>query len=217
MNLTNDLSSAASPTAPGKFLYVGDRKLWVRGVTYGTFRPDAAGVMFPTPAAVRRDFAQIAAAGFNAVRTYTAPPTWLLDVAADHGLRVMVGLAWPHHVTFLDEPQRARDIERALRGTLRQYAGHPALLAIAIGNEIPAPVVRWHGARAIERHLRRLYESAKATDAGALLTYVSYPTTEYLELPFLDFLCTWAPSPWPGSRCWAHSGVRYSWPPRSAR
>jgi O-antigen biosynthesis protein len=189
MSLSNDLWSVARPSAPGKFLYVGDRKLWVRGVTYGTFRPNAGGVMYPAPAAVQRDFAQIAASGFNAVRTYTAPPAWLLDAAADAGLRVMVGLAWPHHVTFLDEPRQAQGIERALRATMRQYAGHPALLAVAIGNEIPAPIVRWHGARAIERHLRRLYEIAKDVDAGALVTYVNYPTTEYLELPFLDFAC----------------------------
>jgi GT2 family glycosyltransferase len=189
MNVLNDLWSAARPSAPGKFLYVGDEKLWVRGVTYGTFRPNAGGVMYPAPAAAQRDFAQIAASGFNALRTYTAPPPWLLDIAADHGLRVMAGLAWPQHVTFLDEPRRAHGIERALRGTVRQYSGHPALLAIAIGNEIPAPIVRWHGARAIERYLRRLYEATKEIDPGALVTYVNYPTTEYLELPFLDFAC----------------------------
>src|SRR4051812_28340519 len=27
-------------TARGKFLFVGDEKFWVKGVTYGTFRPD---------------------------------------------------------------------------------------------------------------------------------------------------------------------------------
>jgi GT2 family glycosyltransferase len=188
MTLVNDLWSEARPSAPGKFLYVGDGKLWVRGVTYGTFKPNAAGVMFPTAPAVRRDFAQIAAAGFNAVRTYTAPPPWLLDIAADQGLRVLAGLWWPQHVTFLDERRRARDIERSLRETVRQYGGHPALLAISIGNEIPAPIVRWHGAHAIEGHLRRLYDAAKDADPGALVTYVNYPTTEYLELPFLDFV-----------------------------
>ena len=71
----------------------------------------------------------------------------------------------------------------------RQYASHPALLGVAIGNEIPAPIVRWHGARAVERHLRALYEAVKEADPGALVTYVNYPTTEYLELPFLDFAC----------------------------
>jgi O-antigen biosynthesis protein len=153
MNLLNDLWSDDRPSAPGKFLYVGDRKLWVRGVTYGTFRPNAGGVMYPAPSTVRRDFAQMAASGFNAVRTYTAPPPWLLDVAADYGLRVMVGVSWPQQVTFLDDRRRARSIERSMRATVRQYAGHPALLAIAIGNEIPAPIVRWHGPTAIARHL----------------------------------------------------------------
>ncbi len=189
MSLLNELWSAARPSAPGKFLYAGDQKLWVRGVTYGTFRPSADGALFPAPAIVRRDFAQIAAAGFNAVRTYTAPSPWLLDVAADYGLRVLAGLWWPQHVTFLDDRRRARSIERALRSTVRQYADHPALLALSIGNEIPAPIVRWHGAPAIERHLRSLYDAAKEIDPGALVTYVNYPTTEYLDLPFLDFVC----------------------------
>jgi GT2 family glycosyltransferase len=188
MSLLNELWSAARPSAPGKFLYVGDQKLWVRGVTYGTFRPSAGGLMYPAPSVVRRDFSHIAAAGFNSVRTYTAPPVWLLDIAADFGLRVMAGLWWPQHVTFLDRRRRARSIERALSATVRQYGGHPALLAISIGNEIPAPIVRWHGARAIERHLRNLYDAAKHADPGALVTYVNYPTTEYLELPFLDFV-----------------------------
>jgi len=176
--LLNDLWSAARPSAPGKFLHAGGTKLWVRGVTYGTFRPTAGGMLYPAPATVRRDFAQIAAAGFNAVRTYTAPPVWLLDLAADQGLRVMVGLWWPQHVAFLGDPRRARAIEQTLRATVRLYAEHPALLAVSIGNEIPAPIVRWHGAPAIERHLRRLYEAAKDADAGALVTYVNYPTTE---------------------------------------
>src|SRR2546428_6480507 len=31
------------PCVRGKFLFVGDEKLYVRGVTYGAFTPDAAG------------------------------------------------------------------------------------------------------------------------------------------------------------------------------
>ena len=147
MSLLNDLWSAARPSAPGKFLYAGEQKLWVRGVTYGTFRPSADGALFPSPATVRRDFAQMAAAGFNAVRTYTAPPPWLLDLAADHGLRVMVGLcvAAARDLPRRAPPAPAPSSTRCAR-TARQYASHPALLAVAIGNEIPAPIVRWHGA-----------------------------------------------------------------------
>jgi O-antigen biosynthesis protein len=126
--------------------------------------------------------------GINAVRTYTVPPLWLLDTAHRLGLRLMVGLPWEQHVTFLDENRRARAIEDQIRTGVRACSGHPAILCYAIGNEIPASIVRWHGARSIERFLHRLYRAVKIEDPAALVTYVNYPTTEYLDLPFLDFV-----------------------------
>jgi GT2 family glycosyltransferase len=160
----------------------------VRGVTYGTFAPGADGTNYPDPATVEHDFAAMAQNGVNSVRTYTAPPRRILDAAQRHGLHVLIGLAWEQHVAFLDHAGRADDIERRVREGVRGCAGHPAVLGYAIGNEIPAPIVRWHGRRRIERFLRRLFDAAKAEDPGALVTYVNYPPTEYLELGFLDFL-----------------------------
>ena len=101
----------------------------------------------------------------------------------------MVGLPWEQHVAFLDDRARARAIEERVRDGVRACAGHPAVLCYAVGNEIPAPIVRWHGRRRVERFLERLYVAAKEEDPGGLVTYVNYPTTEYLELPFLDFAC----------------------------
>ncbi|CAN5351731.1 hypothetical protein BH24GEM3_BH24GEM3_06870 [soil metagenome] len=175
--------------AAGKHLYVGPNKFFARGVTYGTFAPDANGDQFPAPEVVESDFAKIAAHGMNSVRTYTVPPRWLLDAALRHDLRVMVGLPWEQHIAFLDERERVRDIERRVREGVRSCAGHPAVLCYAIGNEIPASVVRWYGARRVERFLERLYRAAKREDPEGLVTYVNYPTTEYLDLPFLDFVC----------------------------
>src|SRR3954447_13401685 len=135
------------PTVSGKFLTVGGRKLLVRGVTYGTFRPDADGDAYPDRAAVARDFAAMAANGVNSVRTYTVPPRWLLDLARAHGLFVMVGMAWEQHVAFLDHRGRPDDIEQRIRAGVRACAGHAAVLCYCIGNEIPASIVRWHGRR----------------------------------------------------------------------
>jgi GT2 family glycosyltransferase len=173
----------------GKFLFLGDRKLYIRGVTYGTFRPDENGCHYPSRPEVRRDFELMARRAVNTVRVYTVPPRWLLDEAQDCGLRVMVGLPWEQHVTFLDSSHQARDIEHRVRQAVRSCAGHPALLCFAIGNEIPAPIVRWYGARRIQRFLKRLFRAVKQEDPGALVTYVNYPTTEYLDLPFVDFVC----------------------------
>jgi glycosyltransferase involved in cell wall biosynthesis len=131
----------------------------------------------------------MAAIGVNAVRTYTVPPTWLLDLALQHRLRVMVGLPWEEHVTFLDDRERIRSIRERVREGVRSCAGHPAVLCYAIGNEIPASIVRWHGRNRIERFLEDLYRDTKDEDPGALVTYVNYPSTEYLQLPFVDIVC----------------------------
>ncbi len=181
--------NAPRPHVGGKFLFVGKEKFWVKGVTYGTFRPDAQDVQFPARATVERDFAQMAENGINALRTYTVPPRWLLDVAAAHGLRVMVGIAWEQHIAFLDERKRVRDILGRVKASVAECARHPALLCFAVGNEIPAPIVRWYGRRRIERFIQQIYRVTKGVDPEALVTYVNYPTTEYLELPFLDFYC----------------------------
>jgi glycosyltransferase involved in cell wall biosynthesis len=107
-------------------------------------------------------------------------------MAAEHGLKVMVGLAWEQHIAFLDEPGRAKAIIAKVVEQVRACEAHPAILAYALGNEIPAPIARWHGKGAIEGFLERLYWAAKAEDPEGLFTYVNYPSTEYLELPFLD-------------------------------
>lgn len=186
-------SNAAAPTprpvARGKFLFVGDRKLFVKGVTYGTFRPDGQGTDLPRPDVVEADFRQMAARGINAVRVYVTPPSWLFDLAQRYGLRVMVGLPWEQHVTFLDDGDRAARIERRVREAVRGCAGHPAILCYVIGNEIPASIVRWHGPRRIQRFLKRLSDAVRDEDPDGLVTYVNFPTTEYLALPFVDLYC----------------------------
>src|ERR1041384_3233835 len=139
------------PSVRGKFIFTGEEKLYLRGIPYGTFRPDANGDEFPPPEIVELDFKQMQASRINAVRTYTAPPRWLLDAAQRCGLHVMVGLPWEQHVAFLEDKKHQRSIENAVRAGVRECAGHPAVLCYAVGNEIPAPIVRWHGPRRIER------------------------------------------------------------------
>jgi O-antigen biosynthesis protein len=182
-------SATERPRVQGKFLSRNGEKLYLRGVTYGTFRPGADGGHYPAPAVVEQDFERMAAAGINSLRTYTAPPRWLLDIAERAGLLVLVGFAWEQHVAFFDHADRPEQIERRIRDGVRGCSGHPAVLAYAVGNEIPSPVVRWHGRRQTERYLKRLYVAAKSEDPDALVTYVNYPPTEYLDLSFLDFLC----------------------------
>jgi GT2 family glycosyltransferase len=173
----------------GKFLYYNGQKLYLKGVTYGTFRPQADESQFPDEAVVAQDFGLMAQQGLNCVRTYTVPPRYLLDLALDYGLHVMVGLPWEQHIAFLDSQERQQDIRQRLMASVLTCAGHPAVLCYALGNEIPAPVVRWYGRERVEEFLKYLYQAVRAVDPATLVTYVNYPTTEYLDLSFLDFDC----------------------------
>src|SRR5262245_50828549 len=176
----------------GKYFARGGQRLWVQGVTYGPFAPDAEGLPFPTPQRVAGDFTQMRAAGINSVRTYHVPPEWFLRLAEESGLTVLVGLPWldvpwRKHLFFL----KSRPIQREAREFVRRAAqlgrNHPCILAYCIGNEIPPDILRWHGARRVERFLAELRDVARQADPDGLVTYASYPPTEYLDLSFLDF------------------------------
>jgi cellulose synthase/poly-beta-1,6-N-acetylglucosamine synthase-like glycosyltransferase len=157
-------------------------------VTYGTFEPREESD-YPSPERVAQDFALMREAGVNTVRIYTVPPAYLLDEAARQGLRVIVGLAWMQHICFLDEARTADGIREQVRRDAQSCANHPAVMAFAIGNEIPQQIVRWHGAKKIERFLRSLYDTVKEVAPEKLVTYVNFPPTDYLDLSFLDFVC----------------------------
>ena len=179
-------AAASAPRVDGKFLAVGGTRFLVKGVAYGTFAPDGNGEQFPAPARVDQDFGLMAAAGINTVRTYTVPPAAVLDAALRHGLRVMAGLAWPQHMPFLDDAALARRIRHEAADTARRVAAHPATLLLAVGNEIHPGIVRWHGRRHIDRFLRELYQDVKDAAPGALVTYVNFPPTEYLDVDGFD-------------------------------
>lgn len=182
--------AAALPERPrvdGLFFARGQKRFQVRGVTYGPFAPTDGGLPFPVRAQVADDFRQMRAAGINSLRTYHPPPGWLLALAEDHGLSVLVDVPWRKHLCFLDSRAARQEARQAVRAAAEHGLSHRSILAHSVGNEIPPEVVRWHGACRIERFLAELADVAKQVDPDGLVTYANYPPTEYLELPFLDF------------------------------
>src|SRR5437879_11678689 len=81
------------PRVRGKFIWVGEEKLYVRGVTYGTFRPDESGNQYHDHEKVTRDFALMAANGINAVRVYNTRPVSSLNTAERSGSRGLLDFA----------------------------------------------------------------------------------------------------------------------------
>lgn len=174
-------------TVDGKFFRLGAEKFWVKGVTYGPFAKNSKGLFLPEPEQMARDFAQIRSLGANTIRLYHAPTVEVLDVAQAHGLKVLVDIPWSKHRCFLDDPADMETGRAAVRETVRALRGHPAVFAYSVVNEIPTDVARWAGHRRIEAFIEELVAIARAEDPGALVTFASFPPTEYLQPLSVDF------------------------------
>lgn len=173
----------------GKFFFVGDHKLYVRGVSYGPFGVSGHGFPFPAEELVEIDLRLMAEMGANTLRTFTVPPRWLLDRAAERGLRVLVTIPWAEHVCFLDRKDLVAEIRGTVRAAAENLGGHPALLGLLVGNEIPPDIVRWYGPEKVREFLRTLTGDVKNAAPGTLVSYANFPSTEYLDVTeFLDFV-----------------------------
>ena len=174
--------------ARGKFFFAGTEKILLKGVTYGPFAPDAFGTQFHSPRAVAADLDLMVELGANTLRTFTVPPRWLLDLAGERSLRVFAGIPWAEHVCFLDSRELTQGIRHAVAGAARACGGHPAMAAYLVGNEIPPDIVRWYGAQRVSAFLRELVDVTKSIDPVTLVGYANFPSTEYLQTDFTDFL-----------------------------
>src|SRR5262249_45195777 len=168
------------------------QQMRIHGMTYGPFAADADGQPFPAPHLVREDFARMQAVGINAIRTYHVPPEWLLHLADESGMAVFAGVPWVdvpwrQYLSFLDSRAAQADARAFVQRTAALGTTPPCPLAYCIGNEFPPDVIRWHGARRVERFLAELADVCRQADPAGLVTYASYPPTEYLDLSFLDF------------------------------
>ena len=173
-------------TRDGKFLRAGGQRLWLRGVTYGSFASNDAGEQFPPFPVLEADFFRMREVGINTVRVYTPPSDRIADAAARAGLYLVPDICWGPRCCELDYPEQMRFMSEWIRGHARRLAGHPSILMYSLGNEIPPLIVRWYGRRRIEAFLRALHSVSKECAPDTLVTYVNHPPTEYLDLSFLD-------------------------------
>jgi hypothetical protein len=171
----------------GKYFARDGCRFRVHGVTYGPFEPND-GHQFPAIERVREDFVAMCDAGINAARTYHLPPQWLFELADEQGIHLFVDVPWRKHLCFLESEKAQAEARDAVRAAAERGRGHPGLFAYSVGNEIPTDVIRWHGSARVERFLSELADVARQTDPDGLVTYASYPPTEYLDLEPFDFV-----------------------------
>ena len=174
------LSGPARLRVDGRFLALGDKRIFLKSVTFGPFPSDAE----LDPAT---EFPRIAASGFNSIRVYTGATRHLLDCAQENGLQVLVGIPWEWSRDFLAEPRLRAEGELRLLSFLREQGTHPALGALVVANEIPSDLVRWMGPSQVRQALEDLIDLCREEAPELLIAYANYPSTEYLEPRNADF------------------------------
>src|SRR5262245_31040108 len=148
----------------GKFFRHGEHKFFPKGVAYGPFAARENGECFPDPEQAARDFTQIHELGANVIRIYTTAPAWLLDLAVEHDLKVLLDIPWSKNRCFLDTPSAWHETRERVKQTVRNHLGHPAIFAYNVVNEIPPDVARWSGSRAVTEFIEELVSLAKSID-----------------------------------------------------
>src|SRR5258708_29866404 len=99
--MTQNETSRIRPRA--KFFFDGDKKFFVKGVTYGPFKPDAEGNYVGRPEQVDADLALMREAGVNVVRIYHLPPRLFLDRFAAAVMPTFVKPPLAKHIKHLPE------------------------------------------------------------------------------------------------------------------
>ena len=189
MNASPPLTPQARLAVSGKFFQLGEKKFHPKGVTYGPFAPNADGDSYPNREQAAADFKLIRRLEANLIRVYEVPPRWLLDLADEHGLKVLVDISWNKHLCFLDSPALQDQARSAVRQAVQRCARHPGVFAYSVVNEISPDIVRWSGPDAVEDFLDELVRVAKDVDPECLCTFGNYPPTEFLRPRSIDFLC----------------------------
>ena len=173
----------------GKFFRLGDEKFYVKGVTYGPFKPDAGGEPLPPRERVARDFDLMRDLGANCLRVYHTPPVWFLEMAQDRGLKIFLDVAWPKNLVFTESEELKGQARDAVRDAAKRAGNHPAVFAISVVNEVPADLVRFVGHEAVADFIDELVGVAKREAPECLVTFANFPTTEYLQPREVDFVC----------------------------
>jgi GT2 family glycosyltransferase len=181
--------NSARVRVDGKFFRLGDQKFHPKGVTYGPFAPNAAGERYASYTQTIRDFQQIKELGANTLRIYHVPPGWFLDLAQEHGLKLLVDVPWCKERLFLESEKQRDEARAAVREAVGLCARHPAVFAFSVVNEIASDIVRWNGARAVAQFIEELVAEAKGVDPDCLCTFGNFPPSEFLRPQNIDFHC----------------------------
>ncbi len=187
-NPIDDYDTMRRLTTKGFHFYEGQEKWLIHGVTYGPFRPNHNSEPYPEEELLHRDFKAISAMGANTVRLYSIGGKQVASISSHYGLQLLIDIPWPKHIDVYNSKENQNLCLKMVEEGIRKIQEYPNVTGVFLGNEIPADLVRWAGKRRVQAFLRRLYNYAKSLAPDLLMGYANFPSTEYLQLGFFDFI-----------------------------
>lgn len=172
----------------GKWLRAGAEKWHLRGVSYGPFKLNSRGEPYPEDDRLAADLEHIQELDFNTLRLYELPTPSVIRTATTLGLRLLVGIPWTDHVDFLRDRRLKKEIQTKVVQAVTGLKDEPCVAGFLIGNEIEKTLVRWMGPAQVQHFLEDLIEATHRIAPQALVSYATYPSTEYLIPRNADFL-----------------------------
>ncbi len=188
----------------GKHIYIDGVKFIIKGISYGNFDPADTknGTYYFDEEKTRADFKLIKDANINTVRLYSKPPEYVMKIANEFGLKIILTI-------FID--YISKDIDFKDRATLKYYKKltedlvhfgkkFENVLVYMLGTEVSAMLADRDGVYEIEKFILNkgqqnfenfifeMHKSAKNSDANCLTSYSNFPPTEFLNLDFLDVI-----------------------------
>jgi cellulose synthase (UDP-forming) len=190
---------------PGHYtLMAAGAPYYIRGVAYNTAHDWRDGNMPLSRRQVEKDFARIKEMGANTVRRYGKGiyDRNVLNIAAEHDLKVLYGFWFDPKTDFFADEERVREYTEEVEAKVLAYRDHPAISAWTIGNETwgllkhrfakPYLVnVRRSYVRMVEQLARRIHELDPSRPVFTCIEHEEYQIAGELvafrdEAPSLD-------------------------------
>ncbi|GEM_PF-262951 len=186
---TAEAAASSRIEVRGEWIYVDGEPFLVKGIGYSPFRPGQVPWRDAVDAKLMdRDFARIAEAGFNTLRTWAPLSDEALALAASHGLMVLQGV-WIERSGDFHSGAFRDSMLQVLRAEAARAAAHPNVLGLIVGNELHPAQVFAAGVPETEALLKQAAAAVKGVDATRLVSYANWPSLAFLDASPWDLVC----------------------------
>jgi len=174
-------------------IYVNGQLYYIKGVCY-SLTYGSKYIYSEVPFSVwENDFRMIKEAGMNTIRTYAPLPSEILDLADQHGLKVIENICYPNEKIRYDSKADLEKLKRTALLYVERDMNHPAILMWSMWNDMPfkwskkGSILKKYDKQTINSFLKEIYDAIKAKDKNHPVTGSNILEDEGMDIGF-DFL-----------------------------